>query len=256
MVLNSLLWAPHHLFACASQMQRALTRHKARAGARLMSQLYVDATNCKGLLRKPALIAAMLADISPLRTPAARSGRSRSIYGMLALFTLALHVAAIRLWVQGWRTLGIVCGAAGFLAFVMTAFASLGGLAARGDAVVAERQDALDSKADVRGQIKRLEGEREKLAFTRTTKAGVDAAKLKASTARAAKEAECSPIRGRYCRGKEDAEIEAAGDVTKAEANKAATDRADQIDERVRGGQFRVGCRGRRRQQSHAEHYC
>jgi hypothetical protein len=48
----------------------------ARAG--LMYQRYVDATSCKGLLRKPALIAAMLADSSPARTRFARSGRSWS----------------------------------------------------------------------------------------------------------------------------------------------------------------------------------
>ena len=53
---------------------------------------------------------------------------SAFIYGMGSVFTLALHVAAIRVWVLGWCKSGAVIGLAGFLAFVMTAFTSLGGL--------------------------------------------------------------------------------------------------------------------------------
>src|SRR5262245_12219676 len=129
------------------------------------------------------------------------------IYGMGAVFCLALHVASIRLWVLTWRKTAMIVGAAGFLAFGMTAFTSLGGLAARTDRVLAERQDAIDTKTDVRKQIADLTQERKDLdKVVRTTKATVDAARLVADAAKTAKERECGNgdprQRGPFCRQK------------------------------------------------------
>jgi hypothetical protein len=156
------------------------------------------------------------------------------IYGMVAVFTLVLHVAAIRLWVNGWRKVGTFIGMAGFLAFVMTAFTSLGGLASRSDKVLAERQDVIDSKADTKRQIDELLAEKAGMKFTRTTQAAVDAAQLLANTAKQARVAECGngdpKQRGRFCREKEDAEAGAVRALGTAQTNKASTDRFDEIE--------------------------
>ena len=160
------------------------------------------------------------------------------IYGMVAVFTLVLHVAAIRAWILGWHKVGLAIGVAGFLAFVMTAFTSLGGLASRSDKVIAERQDVLDSKADTKGQIEALVKERVALQFKRTTKATVDAAQLAVDAAASARKAECGngePVqRGKFCRGKEDGEAAAIKKLTEAQENKAATDRFEQIENELR----------------------
>jgi hypothetical protein len=151
------------------------------------------------------------------------------IYGMVAVFTLVLHLVAFRIWVSGWRRSGAGIGFAAVLAFVMTTFISLGGLASRTDHVVAERQDEIDTKADTKRQIDNLEKERDGLKFRRTTKATVDAAKRAADTAKNNREAECNK-RGNNCRQREIDEQTAANALTEAQTNKDATDRFDQIE--------------------------
>lgn len=156
------------------------------------------------------------------------------IYGFVAMVALILHPAAVRVWTQGWRKSAVFLGFAGFLAFTMTAFTSLGGMVTRGDKVTATRQDALDTKDDIKKQIADLMAERKSLQFARTTQAGVDAAKRALDTAGAARKAECGDgsarHRGNYCRQKEDAEADASKAYTKATNNKAGTDRFDRIE--------------------------
>jgi hypothetical protein len=157
---------------------------------------------------------------------------------MVAVFTLVLHVAAIRTWVLGWRKSGAAIGFAAFLAFVMTAFTSLGGLASRSDRVIAERQDVLDTKADTKQQIADLTKERAALKFTRITKGAVDAAQQVADAAKLTKERECGGgdprQRGRFCRDKEDGEGVALASLATATTNKAATDRFDEIEAQLK----------------------
>ena len=124
------------------------------------------------------------------------------------------------------------------LAFMMTAFTSLGGLASRADKVVSERQDVLDSRADTKTQIAALVAEKAGLKFRHATKATVDSAQLTVDAASKASKAECgdgSPKqRGPFCRGKEEAEARALTALTEAQDNKAATDRANEIDIELR----------------------
>src|SRR5262249_29692530 len=80
-------------------------------------------------------------------------GTQAFIYGFVSLATLALHGLALRMWVVGWRKSGAFVGAVAMLAFMMTAFTSLGGLASRSDRVLAERQGALETRTDTRKQI-------------------------------------------------------------------------------------------------------
>ena len=156
------------------------------------------------------------------------------IFGFVAGVTLALHALAVRLWSEGKKAAGAFAGCVGVLAFVMTAFTSLGGMATRSDKVIAERQGALENKADAKRQIEALEQERAGLRYVRTTSATVAAAKRLADAATAAQKAECGNgdprFRGKNCRQKETAEAAAISALAKAEADKAATDRAEEID--------------------------
>lgn len=156
------------------------------------------------------------------------------IYGFVSAATLALHVLALRLWVSRWRCTGAFVGAVAMLAFIMTCFTSLGGLATRSDKVLTERQDALDNKEATRRQIAELLAERSGLKFKRTTQAGIDALQLLADAAKTARVAECGNgdprQRGRFCRDKEDMEAKAISDLASAQVDKAATDRFDAIE--------------------------
>jgi hypothetical protein len=155
-------------------------------------------------------------------------------YGMVAVFTLVLHIVAFRIWIAGWRGSGALIGSAAFLAFVMTAFTSLGGLATRTDHTTTERQHEIDTADDTKRQIRALERERDGMTFRHTTQAVVDAAQLAANTAKQARAAECGngdpKQRGRFCHQKEDSEAAAIETLAEAQANKAATDRFDQIE--------------------------
>ena len=151
------------------------------------------------------------------------------VYGFVAMATLALHPAAIRIWFWSWRKTGALVGAVAMLGFMMTAFTGLGGMASRGDRFVAERQDVLDTKADTKTQIAALVAEKAGMQFSRATQATVDAAKLLSDAARLAREQECGKL-GENCRRRQDAEGTALTALAKAQENKAATERAIEID--------------------------
>jgi hypothetical protein len=151
------------------------------------------------------------------------------VYGFVALATLALHAVALRIWVAGWRKTGGFIGVIAMLAFIMTAFTSLGGLASRADRVVAERQDAIDTKADTKKQIADLLAEKTGLKAPWTTQAAVDAAQRLANAAAANREAECAK-RGDNCRNREGDERKALEALAAAQASKATTDRIIEID--------------------------
>ena len=87
----------------------------------------------------------------------------------------------------------------------------------------------LDTKASTQKQIEDLEHERNGLVFRRTTKAAVDAAKLLSGAATKAREQECGKV-GDNCRKRQDAQATALAALTKAQENKATTDRFDEIE--------------------------
>lgn len=151
------------------------------------------------------------------------------IYGFVAAAALALHGGALHLWVAGWRKLGFVAGVVAVLAFAMTVFTSLGGMATRSDKVLAERQDAVDQRTDTKGQIDALVAEKARLKYSWTTQAAVDAAQRLADTAKQNREAECAK-RGDNCRAREGDERKALESLATAQANKATTDRVIEID--------------------------
>jgi hypothetical protein len=151
------------------------------------------------------------------------------VYGFVAAATLALHGAALRIWVSGWRKTGGFVGVIAMLAFMMTAFTSLGGLASRADKVLADRQDVIDTKADTKGQIDALVAEKAGLKFTRTTQAVVDAAQRSVDAAKQAR----GKV-GDNCRKRQDAEAVALDKLAAAQTNKANTDRVIEIDAEVK----------------------
>jgi hypothetical protein len=152
---------------------------------------------------------------------------------MIAVFTLALHPVAIRIWIASWKKCGGLIGSAAFLAFSMTAFTSLGGLATRTDHANTEHQHEINTENSTQSQIKVLETERDGLKFKRTTQETVDAAKRSADAAKTAKERECGngdpKQRGPFCRDKETNEEAANKALTEAQSNKDATERFEQI---------------------------
>jgi hypothetical protein len=157
------------------------------------------------------------------------------IYGFMAIATLVLHALALRLCVVGWRWCGVFVWVAAALAFLMTAFTSLGGLASRSDSIVSERKSAINAADDAEARINELVKQRTDLGtFKRTTKAAVDAAKTAAETATVTKERECAAgkksERGNFCRQREDAEEKALKAHSDAVVAKASTDRFDEIE--------------------------
>jgi len=87
----------------------------------------------------------------------------------------------------------------------------------------------LDTKTSTQKQIEDLEHERNGLVFRRTTKAAVDAAKLPSGATTKAREQECGKV-GDNCRTRQDAQATALAALTKAQENKATTDRFDEIE--------------------------
>jgi hypothetical protein len=170
---------------------------------------------------------------------------SAFFYGMVAVFTLVLHRVAFQIWIAGWRKAGGWIGFGAFLAFVMTAFTSLGGLPTRANHTTTERQHEIDNEGSTKRQIQALEKERAGMTFRHTTQAMVDAAKRAADAATKAKEDECWQ-RGPLCRDKETKEEAANKALAEAQANKDATDRSIQIKSdldrlRPQTGQNKVG---------------
>src|SRR5208337_5013010 len=128
-------------------------------------------------------------------------------YGSVTLGGLFGHALAVRVWRHN-GLIGAIVMAVSALALVISLSNSLGAMAGRGN---------------------EQEAERKKLEFTATDEAAVNAAKVKATAATAAKDAECK-YRGQRCRDKETEESAALGEFTAATNNKAATDRAATLD--------------------------
>jgi hypothetical protein len=92
-------------------------------------------------------------------------------YAMVALFSFVLHIGAVRAWVLGWRKTGVLACIVGLLLFVATVLLSTSGLASRADRLLAERQEVLDGRADIKAQIDTLLAEKAVMKFTRISQA-------------------------------------------------------------------------------------
>ena len=87
-----------------------------------------------------------------------------------------------------------------------------------------------DTVRDLRRGLENAEIERKGLKFEPADETAVNAARVKAGAATAAKEAECKFIRGQRCRDKEAEESSALAVLEVAARNKAASDRAAKLD--------------------------
>jgi hypothetical protein len=170
------------------------------------------------------------------------------MFGAIALCAFLFDGAAVRLWLHGHRLGAVVIGLIATLALVVTFTNSLGAIAARGDATLAERTKAVDTRKEDKAELARLSAERTAMAFTPATAEAVSAAKEAVKSAERAREAECGDgdpkQRGKVCQSREVAEEAARTKLSTAVASKDATDRAAKLDadiailrKRLDGGQ-------------------
>jgi hypothetical protein len=155
------------------------------------------------------------------------------IYGAITFAGLFGHMVAVRLW---WRyrmrwlsgAVFIVC----FLTLIISLSNSIGAMAGRMNTTQASRVQTAETVRAARRDLERAQGERERLKFEPTDWSAVEAARKKAETAKAAREAECN-IRGQRCRDREEAEAKALAESESASKSKAATDHARELDAQI-----------------------
>jgi hypothetical protein len=149
-------------------------------------------------------------------------------YGAVTTGGLFGHAVALRVWRHD-KWIGLAAGVISALALVISLSNSLGAMAGRGNEQQATRIQVAETVRDLRRGLESAASERRGLRFDPADEAAVNAAKVKADAAIAAKEAECK-WRGERCRGKETAEAAALAAFETATRNKAATDRAAKLD--------------------------
>jgi hypothetical protein len=159
---------------------------------------------------------------------------SAIMFGAIALCAFLFDGAAVRLWLQGHRWGAAVIGLIATLALVVTFTNSLGAIAARGDATLAQRAKAVDTRKADQAALTRLSAERTAMTFTPATAEAVVAAREAVSSAERARRAECGDgdpkQRGKNCRDRETAEETARTKLSTTVTNKDATDRAAKLD--------------------------
>jgi hypothetical protein len=133
------------------------------------------------------------------------------------------------------RLWGITAGLVAAVAMVANLSNSLGAIAGRADKTTAERIKATDGRRNDQAELARITRERGEMpAFTTATAETVSAAREAVAAAERTRKAECGngdpSQRGKFCRAREDDEAKAHDALTKAIANKAATDRATALD--------------------------
>ena len=149
-------------------------------------------------------------------------------FGMIALGGLTAHALAVRVWRES-RVLATLIGLAGLLALSINLSNSLGAMAGRSNEKQAGRLKIAETVRNARRDLTRAQSELEGLHYTPTDGAAVEAAIKARNAATSAREAECT-IRGNRCRDREDDEKKAASNLASASTNKAATDRATQLE--------------------------
>jgi len=158
--------------------------------------------------------------------------------GAIALCAFLFDGAAVRLWFYGHRFGAVAIGLIAFLALIVTFTNSLGAIAARGDATLAQRSKTVDTRKENRAELARLTAERAAMIFTPATAETVSAAREAVKAAERTSLAECGngnpKQRGKNCRDREIDEAKARTALTAAAANKAATDRAAQLAADIR----------------------
>ncbi len=150
-------------------------------------------------------------------------------YGAVTIGGLFGHTLALRVWRHN-KPIGTIAMAISAFALIISLSNSLGAMAGRGNEQQAARMRIADTVRDLRRGLENAETERKGLKFEPADETAVNAARVKAGAATAAKEAECKFIRGQRCRDKEAEESSALAVLEVAARNKAASDRAAKLD--------------------------
>lgn len=155
------------------------------------------------------------------------------LYGALALGGLIIHFCGIRLVTHYDRPrIGTITILIGLVLLAVSLTNNIDATAERFNATQARRAQTAQSVQDDRRDLKRMQDEREALRFDPTDWSAVSAARAKADAATAVRKAECDK-RGPLCRGKEIEEEAALAGAEKAGRDKAATDRASELDKAI-----------------------
>lgn len=158
------------------------------------------------------------------------------LYGAIATGGLFGHAVAVAVWRIN-RFWSFMIGVACFLALGINLSNSLGALVGRNATATAESNTKTTQSADDRAELKRLEGLQAAIGkFTPTDAAAVEAAKTAASTATKQRVTECganNEKRGTNCKAREGDERKAQEALATATSNKAATDRAADLEEKM-----------------------
>jgi hypothetical protein len=151
------------------------------------------------------------------------------LFGMIAVGAYAGPAIALAVAGRGRRVAACTWGVLALAAIVTNWTLTLGALANRSAGTEAERVKLAATMADDQARLGGIERERGAMVFTAMDADAVAAAKRAADTATKNREVECAK-RGMNCRQRELDEQVAADKLATASTNKAATDRAAQLD--------------------------
>lgn len=164
-------------------------------------------------------------------TPESAAGTA-FLFGMIAAGAYVCPLLAVALATRGRGRAAILFAALSLFALFGNWTNTLDALTLRNAGKEAEAGKAVAQEKDRRAELRRIEGERERMVFTAATDAEVSAAQGAVTAAERSKAAECGK-RGPFCRQRETDEATARETLRRTLANKAATDAAARLDQRA-----------------------
>ena len=161
------------------------------------------------------------------------------LFATIAAGGLGGHAVAARIWRRSWGW-ALVVGVIAGLALTVNLSNSLGAIVGRGDLYTAERSKLVQSVKDDRAEVARLIREREGMPqFQSTPVAAVQFAHDAVAAAERSAKAECDK-RGNRCRERESEEQARRSELATVVAQRAATERAEQLDAAIAGVRERI----------------
>jgi hypothetical protein len=140
-------------------------------------------------------------------------------------------MVGVRLWRYGKNLLALLIFAVSLFALAISLSNSLGAMASRMNRTQAPGVQTAETVRETWLSLKRAEEERDALKFESTEWSAAETAQAKTKAATAAKEAECSYVRGSKCHKKEE-EAKALAELETSK-NKTATERARALDAEI-----------------------
>ena len=156
------------------------------------------------------------------------------IYALITFGVLGGHMVGVRLWRYGKNLLALGIFALSLFALAISLSNSLGAMASRMNTTQAAGVQTAETVRDTWLSLTRAEEERDALKFEATEWSAAETAQAKAKAATAAKEAECSYVRGSKCHKKEEEEAKALVELETIRKNKTATERARALDAEIK----------------------